>query len=157
MKCFLVLMIFHHISSPCGQGLKLWNAKNASVWGGGARVGALGPKASNPGSGCSQPLAPETLFEARWLLVKLGETIQFNFICWIAGCCTYCTLLQSGGSRSKWPSYVWPSSQLKKEVTCGWSDFITVRSLSSPTKLKRFTDKFSKLSKKTWRYGKLKF
>ena len=58
--------------------LKLWNAKNASVWGGGARVGALGPKASNPGSGCSQPLAPEALFKARWWSV--GKTAAL--------CCT---------------------------------------------------------------------
>ena len=41
-------------------------------------MGALGPKASNPGSGCSQPLAPEALFKARWWSV--GKTAAL--------CCT---------------------------------------------------------------------
>ena len=102
--------------------LKLWNAKNASVWGGGARVGALGPKASNPGSGCSQPLAPEALFKARCWSVGKTAALCCTMLHYAALCCTV-----HSGSRSKWPSYVWPSSQLKrKEMTCGCqSDSIT--------------------------------
>lgn len=102
-------------------------------------MGALGPKASNPGSGCSQPLAPEALFKAR---------------CWSVGKTALCCTMLHCTQRIKVQMAFICLAQLPAEEErndlwmpirfnhCQWA-----RALSRPGKLKGFTDLFSNSGK----------